>query len=259
MIDRIKSIRGVAVPTIGIGTWNLRGARGQSAVEMALELGYRHIDTAEMYRNESEIGHAIAVSGVPREELFLVSKVWRTNLRRDEVLGACDDSLKRLGVEALDLYLIHWPSRAVPIEETMEAMDELVSSGRTRTIGVSNFTIDQMQAAHRASEAGVFCNQVEYHPNQGRSDLQKVCAENDILLTAYSPVAKGRLARDRALQEIGDRHGKTAAQVALRWLIEQENVVAIPKSQSEAHLRENLAVFDFELTDEERATISRAV
>lgn len=257
MVEKVKTIRGVEVPTIGLGTWRLNGSNGREAVVRALELGYRHIDTAEMYNNEREIGEAIAASAIPREELFLVSKVWRTNLGRQEVLSACDDSLARLGVDSLDLYLIHWPSSAVPIEETIAAMDELVSTGKTRYIGVSNFSVDLMDAARRASEHGILTNQVEYHPYKDRSTLRAACVEQDILLTAYSPVAKGRVSRDKSLREIGQKYGKTAAQVALRWLIEQENVVAIPKSESDAHLRENLDVFDFELSTEDRSAIDQ--
>lgn len=257
MVEKVKTVRGVEIPTIGLGTWRLNGFSGQEAVARALELGYRHIDTAEMYNNEREIGQAIAESLLAREELFLVSKVWRTNLQREEVLTACEESLERLGVDSLDLYLIHWPSSAVPIEETIAAMDELVSSGKTHHIGVSNFSVDQMSAAQRASKHGILTNQVEYHPYQDRSPLRAACVAQDILLTAYSPVAKGRVARDSTLREIGQRYGKTAAQVALRWLIEQENVVAIPKSESEAHLRENLDLFDFELSQEDRSAIDR--
>lgn len=252
-----KAIRGRDVPALGLGTWRLNGASGRRIVASALEMGYRHIDTAEMYQNEREIGQALAEAAVPRDELYLVSKVWRTNLNRDEVLQACRDSLDRLAVDYLDLYLIHWPTAAVPIEETMAAMDELVERGMTRSVGVSNFSVEQMRAAQRASEAGVFSNQVEYHPYKDRSSLRRACVEDNIMLTAYTPLAKGRVARDGILVDIGERHGKTGAQVALRWLIEQENVVAIPKSGSESHLRENLDIFDFVLSDEERGRIDQ--
>lgn len=257
MTQTSKTIRGQAVPAIGLGTWRLNGASGQRTVASALEMGYRHIDTAEMYQNESEIGQAISEVGIPRDELYLVSKVWRTNLNRDEVLQACQDSLDRLGIGFLDLYLIHWPSAAVPIEETMAAMDELVDRGMARSVGVSNFSVEQMRAAQQASEAGVFSNQVEYHPYKDRSHLRNVCEADDIMLTAYTPLAKGRVARDSTLIEIGESYGKTGAQVALRWLIEQEKVVAIPKSGSDEHLRENLEIFDFALRGEERARIDR--
>ncbi len=171
------------------------------------------------------------------------------------MVAACEASLRKLGVEVLDLYLIHWPSPAVPIEETMQGMVELVRKGKTRAVGVSNFSIAQQKAAQAASEVKVFCNQVRYHAYHPQAELLEYCQGEDVLLTAYSPLAKGRLARDRSLGEIGARHDKSATQIALRWLIQQPNVVAIPKSADPGRQRENFEIFDFELSEEEMARI----
>jgi len=224
-------------------------------VREALELGYRHVDTAEYYDNQAEVGDAIAQSAVDREAVFLTTKVWRTNLRHNEVLAAANESLDALGLEYVDLLLVHWPSRSVPIGETMEAMNHLQKEGKVRFVGVSNFSVSQVAGAMGASATPILTNQVEYHPFERRDDLLAFCIENDVMLTAYSPLAKGRVADDATLAEIGDRYGKTAAQVSLRWLLQQEMVAAIPKAASRDHLRENGDVFDFELTDAEMERI----
>lgn len=240
-------VRGTSVPQIGLGTWALRGETCHKTVLMALDLGYRHIDTAEMYDNERAIGRAIAQSRVPREELFLTSKVWRDHMHHGDVIKACDRSLEDLGADYLDLYLIHWPVADVPIDETVGALDELQHSGRARRIGVSNFSAAQLAEAQEASQAGIFCNQVEINPWRHPGDLLAACQASDVLMTAYTPLARGRVQSSDVLREIGATHGKTPVQVALRWLIQKPNVVAIPKASSREHLEQNLAVFDFEL------------
>lgn len=249
------TVQGVEVPKIGLGTWNMNGSRCRRAVESALEMGYRHIDTAEMYRNEREIGQAISASGVPREDLFLVSKVWSNHLKQEQVIDACEASLRRLGTDYLDLYLIHWPSDKVPMGETLAGMDRLVQAGKTRRIGVSNFSVQQLEEAREAAEHPIFCNQVKFHVRRRQDALVKYCQREDVLLTAYSPLEKARLRGESTLAEIGRRHDKSALQVALRWLIEQEKVVAIPKAASEAHQRQNLDVFNFSLSEEDCAAI----
>jgi len=248
-------VQGTRVPKIGLGTWNMTGSQAVEAVVTALEVGYRHIDTAEMYRNEDEIGRAMQQANLPREDLYLVSKVWPDHLHREAVVAACRDSLQRLGTDYLDLYLIHWPSDRVPIEETMAGMNQLVEQGLTRQIGVSNFSIAQLEAAQAASSAPIFCNQVKFHVDHPQRQLVALGREQDILITAYTPLAKGRLDRQRELTAIAERHGRTSHQVALRWLIQQFPVVAIPKAARRAHQEENLAVFDFQLTPEEMAAL----
>ena len=250
------SVQGEQVPAVGLGTYQLRGETCKRVVRTALSLGYRHVDTAEYYRNEAEVGRAIEESSVDREEVFLVTKVWRTNLTRERVRQSLHESLHDLRTDYVDLLLIHWPSRTVPVEETIGAMNRLQDEGKVRNVGVSNFSVGQVREAMAASETPVFADQVKYHPLTEQNDLLEFCIDEDVLLTAYSPLAKGSVAGDEVLWEIGERYGKSAAQVALRWLVQQPNVAAIPKASSGAHLRENLDVFDFELDEAEMETVS---
>ena len=249
-----KEIKGEKVPSIGLGTWRLSGGGCADAVGGALSLGYRHIDTAQMYGNEDQVGRGISGSGVDREDIFLVTKLSTGNFTHDKVLGSGRDSLKKLGTDYVDLLLMHWPNPSVPLEETLGAMRELQEEGSVRHIGVSNFPVQMVEEATQYTE--IFCNQVEYHPRNLQEDLTEQARELDYLLTAYSPVAKGRLRNDATLEEIGAPHGKTPSQVALRWLVQQEKVCAIPKAQSREHQESNLNIFDFELSEEEMGRIS---
>lgn len=250
-------LSGAALPRIGLGTWPMRGESCYGAVCSALDMGYRHIDTAEIYRNEREVGRAVQDSEVPREEIFVTTKVWSNHLRRRELIQSCERSLERLGTGSIDLYLIHSPSRMVPIDESISAMNELQDQGIVRYIGVSNFSIPNMQAAERASEAPLLTNQVEYHPYKQPRQVLEYCQSREISLTAYSPLAQGKVLRDADIREIGRRHGKTPAQVTLRWLIQQPAVLVIPKAASRAHQKENLEILDFELTAEEMARLNQ--
>jgi len=243
------------IPALGLGTYRLRGQTCIETVAQALEMGYRHIDTAEYYENQAAIGQALADTAVSSDDLFITTKVWRTNLSYEDTKQVARASREKLGVETIDLLLIHWPNRSVPIEETIRAMNELQSDGVVRHIGVSNFSVEQLADARKASETPICTNQVEYNPFTDQSDLLAYCIEHDIMLTAYSPLAKGRVNDDATLSAIGDQYGKTPAQVSLRWLVQQQQVAAIPKASSRAHLRANLSIFDFELTDEEMAQI----
>jgi 2,5-diketo-D-gluconate reductase B len=242
-------IKGEKVPSLGLGTWRLSGQECVRAVERAFALGYRHIDTAQMYANEGEVGRGIRNSSVDREDIFLVTKVRTSSFSHDDVIHSTRESLKKLQTEYVDLLLMHWPNPSVPLEETLGAMRELQEAGSVKHAGVSNFPPSMVEDA--TQHATVFCNQVEYHPYRAQDDLLEQAKEMDYLLTAYSPVARGRVSNDATLREIGETHGKTPAQVALRWLIQQEKVVAIPKAASEDHLRSNFDIFDFELSDEE--------
>jgi diketogulonate reductase-like aldo/keto reductase len=248
------TVEGVDVPALGFGTWPMKGEACRTAVEHALDVGYRHIDTAQMYNNEDAVGQAIVDSGVPREDVFLVTKILRQNLAHDDVLSSVEESAQRLGTE-IDLLLIHAPSRSVPIEESIGAMNELQERGTVEHIGVSNFSVEQMRQAIAASTTPILTNQVEYHPFKDQSEILEFCIENGVVLTAYSPLGKGRVIGDHVLEGIGEQYGKTAAQVALRWLIQQEMVVAIPKASSRGHIEENYDVFDFELSDSEMERI----
>jgi diketogulonate reductase-like aldo/keto reductase len=244
------TVRNTEIPALGFGTARLTGDDCRDAVADALKLGYRHIDTAQMYDNEAAVGDAIADADIDREEIFLVTKVHRRNLAYEDVRESVGDSLDRLGTD-IDLLLIHAPSRTVPVEESIEAMNELQEKGSVRHIGVSNFSVGRMEAAIEASGTPILTNQVEYHPFEDQGELLQFCIENEIILTAYSPLAKGRVAENDVLEEIGTQYGKTGAQVALRWLLQQEMVAPIPKAASHEHRATNVDVFEFELTDRE--------
>ena len=246
---------GAAIPKLGIGTWQNTGDQCVETVRHAVEMGYRHVDTAQVYDNEREVGEGIAAADVPREDLFLTTKVWRSNLRADDVERSVRESRDRLGVEYIDLLLIHWPHPRVPVEETLGAMAALQSEGVVRHLGVSNFTRGQLREAMDAVDGPIVADQVQYHPYRDQSDLREFCVANDVALTAYSPLARGDVLDDPDLAAIGERYDKSAPQVALRWLVQQEGVVAIPKATGRDHLEANLDVFDFSLTDEEMATI----
>jgi 2,5-diketo-D-gluconate reductase B len=248
-------IKGARVPALGLGTWQLTGRGCREAVRQALELGYRHIDTAQMYGNESEIGRALRDSGLARGEIFLTTKLAPGNLSAALVRRTAEESLKRLGIEQVDLLLIHWPSGEAPLGETLGALAKLREQGKTRFIGVSNFTVKLLKEAIEAQGADILCNQVEYHPFLSQRAVMAALKQYGMMLTAYTPLGRGHVQRNRALAEIGGKYRKSAAQVALRWLIDQENVAAIPKAASRAHAAANIDIFDFTLAAEDRAAI----
>src|SRR5919108_56633 len=251
--DEIVEVQGTRVPALGFGTWLLEGEDAAEGVRDALEIGYRQIDTARAYENEREVGRGIADSGVPRDEIFLTTKVPHDEAAAEQIERAAEESLERLGVDRLDLLLLHWPNGKVPLEETLGAMNRLREDGRTRHIGVSNFPAGLLGQALEL--APIFCNQVEYHPFLGQDRLLELARAHDVLITAYSPLAHGRVPDDETLSRIGRAHGKTAGQVALRWLLDQDHVSPIPKASSHDRRIENFEVFDFDLSPEERAEI----
>jgi 2,5-diketo-D-gluconate reductase B len=246
--DHVEA-QGVRVPALGFGTWQLSGSSCYEAVRHALDLGHRHVDTAQMYGNEEEVGAALRDSDVERDEVFLTTKIPPRNLDADAVRSSHEGSLRRLGVDHVDLLLIHWPSRDVPLGETLTAMAELADRGLARHLGVSNFTPRLVEEA--LEHAPILTNQVEYHPYLDQSHLVDQCRELDLVLTAYSPLAKGRVVDDPTLTAIGAGHGKSAAQVAIRWLLDKDRVVVIPRSSSAEHRRANRDVLDFTLSDGE--------
>jgi 2,5-diketo-D-gluconate reductase B len=252
-MQHYQTIRGVQVPALGFGTWPLKGEECREAVRDALSAGYRHVDTARMYGNEEEVGRGIREGGVPREEIFLTTKLWYTELGRTQVVDSLHSSLRRLQTEYVDLLLVHWPSSTVPLGETMEAMTGLQREGKVRQVGVSNFPPTLLREA--LGYAPVFCNQVEYHPFLGQTALRELCQANDVLLTAYSPIAHGAVTEEPVLQEIGRKYGKSPVQVTLRWLVQQDHVAAIPKAASPDRRRQNFDIFDFELTPAEMEQI----
>lgn len=255
---------GTQIPVLGLGTWRIGGGMSPdhsrddhyvNIVRAAIEMGYTHIDTAEMYgkgHTEELVGEAIAP--FERDDLFITTKVWRTNLRYRDVLDAFDGSLRRLGTDYVDLYLIHWPSSSIPLEETFRAFNELVESGRTRYVGVSNFNLDQLQQAEALSDVPIATNQVEYNVLGRRPERNGVlehCRDNDILLTAYEPLGKGRVLNDSELARIAEKYEATPAQIAIRWLLQKPQVITIPKSSNEEHLRQNLDALELELAPED--------
>jgi 2,5-diketo-D-gluconate reductase B len=248
-------LKGAKVPALGFGTWPLSGEDGMRAVRTAIELGYRHIDTAQLYGNESEVGRAIAESRLPRAELWLTTKLAPNNLAARDVKKSAEASLNKLGTDYVDLLLIHWPSKTVPMQETLGALAELRAAGKTRFIGVSNFTVKLLAEAVERHSADLLCDQVEYHPFLSQRAVLDAVRKHGMMLTAYSPVARGRVAESEPLAALARKYGKTPAQMALRWLVEQDGVAAVPKAGSRAHAEANLAIFDFALEPRDRAAI----
>lgn len=247
---------GAEIPAIGLGTWDLRGEDCIAGVQSAIGAGYRHVDTAAMYENEEQVGQGMRASGVDRDSVFLTTKVWPENAADGDFQRSVEDSLKRLGFDQVDLILLHWPNPDVPVAETMAAMCDVKARGLARHIGVSNFTVSLLDEAVNSCDEPLAVNQVEYHPYLDQSALLAACRKHGIALTAYSPLARGRVADEPCIQEIGKAHGKTPAQVTLRWLIQQDGVIAIPKSSKPERIAQALDVGDFRLNDEEMNTIS---
>lgn len=237
------------MPALGFGTWELKGPLAKEAVHMALDSGYRHIDTARMYDNERQVGEGIAASTAPREEVFLTTKIFRDILDAESLKKELDASLDLLGTDYVDLLLIHWPAADITLEETLGAMDQARKAGKVKHIGVSNFTIELLDHAIKVAASPIVCNQVEYHPYLSQEKLLRFCRAKGVPLVAYCPLAKGRVPRDQTLQGIGEKYGKNGVQVAIRWFLQQEGVGAIPKSSDPAHIQSNFEVFDFELSE----------
>jgi 2,5-diketo-D-gluconate reductase B len=248
--------QGIRLPKLGLGTWRLAGDAGRAAIENALALGYRHIDTAEMYGNEEEVGAALASSGIPRGEIHVTTKCWPDHLAPDALHRAFDASLKKLKLETVDLYLIHWPSRSMDLRATLAAMLKLKEAGRTRAIGVANFNVALLQQAVEQIGAPIACNQVEYHALLSQAKLLGYMRAQKIPLVAYTPLAKGRIAQNPVLEQIARKHGATAIQVGLKWLLDQDIVCAIPKAARKESQQANLDALRLELDDADRAAIA---
>ena len=249
----ILEVQGARIPRLGFGTWRLFGRSCERAVTHALELGYRHLDTASMYQNEYYVGRGLRAALVQREEVFLVTKVPRRLLGPRRLQLTVELSLKLLRVDYVDLLLIHWPRRRPPMERSLEVMLRLVEQGKVRRVGVSNFTPSQVDRARRS--APILCNQVEYHPHLSQRALLEQARRHDMALVAYCPLARGRVLGDPVIADIARRHGKLPSQVVLRWLLQQPGVVAIPKAASPEHRRANWQVWDFQLSDEDMRRI----
>jgi len=254
-MDYIKK-DGNWIPKLGFGTFNLTGRDVVGALEFALDVGYRHYDTAQMYENESEIGEVLANSDVDRERLFITTKVWWTHLSKKDFLPSVEDSLRKLRQDYVDLLLIHWPNKEIPLEESLEQLQVAKEKGYTKLIGVSNFNVDLLEKVEKMG-VEIACNQFEYHALLNQDKLIKKTRDLGAFVTAYSPIARGQVGDEEVLKEIALHHRVSATQVALRWLVQQEDVVAIPKSSQLLRIKQNFDVFNFHLTDKEMEQISQ--
>jgi len=243
---------GDELPVVGKGTYELEGETVQEPVGIALESGYTHVDTAEGYMNEAALGEVLAEHD--REDLLLASKVLPKHLNYESVIETAKQTLADLGTDYLDLYLIHWPNPAISVRETMDAMATLKAEGVVRNVGVSNFSRYQLSAAQHVADVPIAVNQIEFNPYFQRTELVEYCQDNDIVVEAAAPIARGEVLSDPTLQELGEKYDKTPVQVALRWAVEKD-IVVLPRSTSRSHIEENVDLFDFELDDDEHARI----
>jgi diketogulonate reductase-like aldo/keto reductase len=240
------------MPLLGFGTWKLWDSECIEAVTAALEMGYRQIDTAHSYGNHREVGEAL--SRFDRDEIFVTSKVPAARLHRDDVITTCEQDLRDLGLDYLDLYLIHWPNPEIPLEETVEGLAEVVDRGLVRSVGVSNFIIERLQRTMNVAEVPVCVNQVEFHPLLHQRQLLEFCDEHDVVLTAHCPLARTKAFELEEIQNLAEKHDRTPAQICLRWLV-QKGITVIPKSRSPERIEQNMQIFDWELSDEDMAAI----
>lgn len=252
-MKNLKFKNGNIVPALGFGTWKLTGQTAIDSTLKALEIGYRHIDTADKYENHKEVGQAIKDSGIARKDIFLTTKVWYSELEANKVRKSAERFLEELKTDYIDLLLIHWPNKGVPIEETLNEMNQLKAKGIIKNIGVSNFTVNHLKDCLKTG-VEIVNNQVELHPTFAQVQLEEFCRENGILLTAYSPLGRGADLELPVLKEIASKHNKTVPQVILNWIVSR-GIIAIPKGTSEEHIRENFEALDFNLSEEETEDI----
>ena len=248
--------KGARIPLLGLGTWDLRGRTCARIVEQALRLGYRHIDTAQLYENEREVGEGLRAAGVRRDDVFIVTKIWPSHFSPSELERAAKDRLVRLRLSEVDLLLLHWPNPRIPLAETLGALCKVKREGLARHIGVSNFTVAMLDEANALTTEPLVCNQIEVHPFLDQSKVVAACRRHGMAVVAYSPIARGEAKNDPVLTRIGRAHRKSAAQVCLRVLVQQE-IVVIPRTSKLDRLVENAALFDFVLSDAEMAEIGK--
>ena len=255
MTAPLVTANGAEIPALGFGTFRMNGADTARMVRHVLSIGYRHIDTAQIYGNEAEVGEGLAASGIARADVFLTTKVWVANYRHDAFLRSVDDSLGKLGTDHVDLLLLHWPNAQVPLAEQVGALNAVKTAGKVRHIGVSNFSTELMAEAEALSPAPLVTNQVEYHPYLSQARVLAAARRMGMSVTAYYGMADGKVIGDPVIKAIAARHGRTEAQVVLRWLVQQPGVVALSKTVSEARAAANQAIFDFALSAEEMEAI----
>jgi diketogulonate reductase-like aldo/keto reductase len=244
------------IPRLGFGTYRM-DERDEcvEAVERAMQTGYEHVDTAQMYDNEEYVGEGLDASGVDRDDVFVATKLDTDNLAYDDVLETTEESAERLGTDSIDLLYVHWPLKTYDPDETLPALDELVDDGLVERVGLSNFRPDQIREAVERLDAPLYAHQVEMHPMLPQEELHELAVEEDHRLVAYCPIARGKVADVPEIQQVAEKHDATAAQVSLAWLMDKENVTAIPKSASPDHIEENYGSLELELDDEDRETI----
>ncbi len=243
---------GDELPTVGVGTWNIGGDTVRESVRAGLDAGYGHVDTAEGYHNEAEIGEVLA--DYDREDVWLTSKVLAKNLDYESVIASCEESLEKLGTDYLDLYLIHWPNPAISLRETLSAMATLHDQGKVNNVGVSNFSAYQLSCAQHISDVPIAVNQIEFHPYLQRPDLVDYCRETDTTIEAAAPLARTEVFGDETVEELAETYDRSPAQVVLKWATERD-VVVLPKSSSPEHVRANRELFDWEMDEADLAKL----
>ena len=255
IVITVVEANGARIPIVGLGTWDLRGKVCARMVEAALRMGYRHIDTAAMYGNEEAVGDGVRACGLKRDEVFLTTKIWQSDLAPRDLERSTRDSLAKLKLPYVDLLLVHWPNPSIPLPGTIGALCKMKREGLARHVGVSNFTVALIEEAVRHATEPLVCNQIECHPYIDQSKVTAASRKHNMAVTAYSPIARGRAKADAVLARIGKAHGKTAAQVCLRFLV-QQGIVVIPRTSNPARLAENFALFDFELSAAQMSEIA---
>ena len=240
----------VNIPSIGLGTWDIRGKEGEKIIQLALEVGYRHIDTAQMYENEKEVGNAISDSKIEREEIFITTKIYTLIVKNDGIEDSFENSLINLKTDHVDLLLIHFPAFTTNLNDMLDILFKLKETGKTKNVGISNFNHNLVNECIKLGYKDIFCNQVEYHPYLEQNNLIKVLKEYNILPVAYSPLAKGKLLNDKVVIKIAEKYSKQPAQIILRWL-NQQDWISIPKSANEDRMKENMNIFDFTIDEED--------
>jgi len=254
-VDDIET-SSVRIPKLGLGTWRLTGETCSRIVAQALRLGYRHVDTAAMYDNEAAVGEGIRAASLERADVFVTTKVWQDDIDDGDLQKSAEASLERLGLDHVDLLLVHWPNPRIPLARTVRALCDAKARGLTRAIGVSNFPSALLEEAVALASQPIACNQVEYHPFLTQKSVLTACRKHGMAMSAYVPLARGRVLEDKTLQEIGAARGVSPAQIAIAWAVGQDHVAAIPKTASAARLEENLAGSKIVLSDDEMARIS---
>ena len=240
----------VNIPSIGLGTWDVRGKEGEKTIQLALDLGYRHIDTAQMYENEKEVGNAISDSKIEREEIFITTKIYTLIVKNDEIEDSFENSLINLKTDYVDLLLIHYPAFTTNLSDMLDILFKLKETGKTKNIGISNFNHNLVNECIKLGYKDIFCNQVEYHPYLEQNNLIRVLKEYNIIPVAYSPLAKGKLLNDKVILNISKKYTKQPAQIILRWL-NQQGWISIPKSANEDRMKENMNIFDFTISEKD--------